>query len=173
MYSLETSCAIQVRAQSGGGELIPVPKEIIESAYGQGHGGRETSAGEGRLGVAGAASAPRSPRSVVPDLRGGAVEDGGRQRSTHTGDGMIEREIRERIHELMEAGALPTTLADGSLVSESGRGVPAQVHVGTVDLESCAICGEPGPQLSYYYPGGWVLCFHAHCDLLWQEERAR
>jgi ribulose-5-phosphate 4-epimerase/fuculose-1-phosphate aldolase len=35
MYYLETSCAIQVRAQAGGGELIPVPKEIIESAYGQ------------------------------------------------------------------------------------------------------------------------------------------
>src|SRR5882762_8610030 len=35
MYYLETSCAIQVRAQSGGGELISVPKEIIESAYGQ------------------------------------------------------------------------------------------------------------------------------------------
>lgn len=34
MYYLETSCAIQVRAQSGGGELIPAPKEIIESAYG-------------------------------------------------------------------------------------------------------------------------------------------
>ncbi len=35
MYYLETSCAIQVRAQSGGGELIPVPKEIIETAYAQ------------------------------------------------------------------------------------------------------------------------------------------
>jgi ribulose-5-phosphate 4-epimerase/fuculose-1-phosphate aldolase len=33
MYYLETSCAIQVRAQSGGGELTPVPKEIIDSAY--------------------------------------------------------------------------------------------------------------------------------------------
>ena len=33
MYYLETSCAIQVRAQSGGGELIPVPKEIIDGAY--------------------------------------------------------------------------------------------------------------------------------------------
>lgn len=32
MYYLETSCAIQVRAQAGGGELIPVPKEIIERA---------------------------------------------------------------------------------------------------------------------------------------------
>src|SRR5207247_2662716 len=35
MYYLEASCAIQVRAQSGGGELIPVPKEIIETAYAQ------------------------------------------------------------------------------------------------------------------------------------------
>src|SRR5216684_3612665 len=35
MYYLETSCAIQVRAQSGGGELISVPKEIIETAYAQ------------------------------------------------------------------------------------------------------------------------------------------
>jgi ribulose-5-phosphate 4-epimerase/fuculose-1-phosphate aldolase len=32
MYYLETSCAIQVRAQSGGGELIPVPKEIIDDS---------------------------------------------------------------------------------------------------------------------------------------------
>jgi ribulose-5-phosphate 4-epimerase/fuculose-1-phosphate aldolase len=35
MYYLETSCAIQVRAQAGGGELIPVPKEVIETAYAQ------------------------------------------------------------------------------------------------------------------------------------------
>jgi len=32
MYYLETSCAIQVRAQSGGGELIPVPKEVIDDS---------------------------------------------------------------------------------------------------------------------------------------------
>ncbi len=32
MYYLETSCAIQVRAQSGGAELVSVPKEIIGSA---------------------------------------------------------------------------------------------------------------------------------------------
>jgi len=33
MYYLETSCAIQVRAQSGGGELIPVPKEVLDAGY--------------------------------------------------------------------------------------------------------------------------------------------
>ena len=86
---------------------------------------------------------------------------------------MNKWDIRERIRELMVTGALPPALADSSLVSESGRGEQAQVHVGTVDLESCAICGQPGPQLSYYYPGGRILRFHAYCDLLWQEERAR
>jgi ribulose-5-phosphate 4-epimerase/fuculose-1-phosphate aldolase len=35
MYYLEASCAIQVRGQSGGGELIPVGKEIIDTAYAQ------------------------------------------------------------------------------------------------------------------------------------------
>jgi ribulose-5-phosphate 4-epimerase/fuculose-1-phosphate aldolase len=35
MYYLETSCAIQVRAQSGGAELIPVAKEILDTAYTQ------------------------------------------------------------------------------------------------------------------------------------------
>jgi len=33
MYYLEASCAIQVRAQSGGGELIPVPKDVLEGHY--------------------------------------------------------------------------------------------------------------------------------------------
>jgi ribulose-5-phosphate 4-epimerase/fuculose-1-phosphate aldolase len=35
MYFLETSCAIQVRAQSGGRELIHVSKEIVDRAYQQ------------------------------------------------------------------------------------------------------------------------------------------
>ncbi|MGH7332274.1 MAG: class II aldolase/adducin family protein [Candidatus Rokuibacteriota bacterium] len=33
MYYLEASCAIQVRAQSCGGELIPVPKDVLEGHY--------------------------------------------------------------------------------------------------------------------------------------------
>jgi ribulose-5-phosphate 4-epimerase/fuculose-1-phosphate aldolase len=35
MYYLETSCAIQVRAQSGDRELIHVSKEIVERSYAQ------------------------------------------------------------------------------------------------------------------------------------------
>jgi ribulose-5-phosphate 4-epimerase/fuculose-1-phosphate aldolase len=35
MYYLETSCAIQVRAQSGGGDLISISKEVLDRAYPQ------------------------------------------------------------------------------------------------------------------------------------------
>jgi ribulose-5-phosphate 4-epimerase/fuculose-1-phosphate aldolase len=49
MYYLETSCAIQVRAQSGGGELITVPKEIMESGYVQVSTATGRAGGRGKL----------------------------------------------------------------------------------------------------------------------------
>jgi ribulose-5-phosphate 4-epimerase/fuculose-1-phosphate aldolase len=44
MYLFETTCAIQIRAQSGGGELIPVQQGIIDTAMQQ---AREVSNGMG------------------------------------------------------------------------------------------------------------------------------
>ena len=35
MYLFETTCNIQIRAQSGGGELIPIPQPIIDGAQAQ------------------------------------------------------------------------------------------------------------------------------------------
>ena len=35
MYTFEAACAIQVRAQAGGGELIPIPQAIIDGALEQ------------------------------------------------------------------------------------------------------------------------------------------
>jgi ribulose-5-phosphate 4-epimerase/fuculose-1-phosphate aldolase len=35
MYLFEAACTIQVRAQSGGGELVHVPSKIIEGARAQ------------------------------------------------------------------------------------------------------------------------------------------
>jgi ribulose-5-phosphate 4-epimerase/fuculose-1-phosphate aldolase len=49
MYYLETSCAIQVRAQSGGGELIAVGKNIIEAGYTQATASQNRQGGSGRL----------------------------------------------------------------------------------------------------------------------------
>ncbi len=44
MYIFEATCAIQIRAQSGGGELVPVQQEIIDTAMQQ---AREVSNGLG------------------------------------------------------------------------------------------------------------------------------
>jgi ribulose-5-phosphate 4-epimerase/fuculose-1-phosphate aldolase len=49
MYYLEASCAIQVRAQSGGGELIPVPKEVMDKGYAQATASQRRQGGQGRL----------------------------------------------------------------------------------------------------------------------------
>ncbi len=49
MYYLETSCAIQVRAQSGGGELIPVPKEVLEDSYARLQKAQTAGGGRGGL----------------------------------------------------------------------------------------------------------------------------
>jgi ribulose-5-phosphate 4-epimerase/fuculose-1-phosphate aldolase len=49
MYYLEASCAIQVRAQSGGGELISVPKEIMESGYAEAEKSQRRRGGAGAI----------------------------------------------------------------------------------------------------------------------------
>src|SRR6266436_6134177 len=49
MYYLEASCQIQVRAQSGGGELIPVPKEVMDKGYASAVANQRRNGGQGRL----------------------------------------------------------------------------------------------------------------------------
>jgi ribulose-5-phosphate 4-epimerase/fuculose-1-phosphate aldolase len=49
MYYLEASCAIQVRAQSGGGELIAVPKDVIEAGYAAAAATQRKTGGPGAL----------------------------------------------------------------------------------------------------------------------------
>ena len=39
--------------------------------------------------------------------------------------------------------------------------------------EPCTICGEPGPQIQYFYIAGLVVSVHAACDALWKRERER
>ena len=49
MYYLESSCAIQVRAQSGGGELISMPKEVMDAGYARGQHEQARRGGQGKL----------------------------------------------------------------------------------------------------------------------------
>ena len=49
MYYLEASCQIQVRAQSGGGELISVPKEVMDRGYASAVANQRKNGGQGKL----------------------------------------------------------------------------------------------------------------------------
>jgi ribulose-5-phosphate 4-epimerase/fuculose-1-phosphate aldolase len=49
MYYLEASCQIQVRAQSGGGELINVPKEVMDKGYANAAANQRKNGGQGKL----------------------------------------------------------------------------------------------------------------------------
>jgi ribulose-5-phosphate 4-epimerase/fuculose-1-phosphate aldolase len=49
MYYLEASCQIQVRAQSGGGELIEVSKEVMARGYANAVANQRKNGGQGRL----------------------------------------------------------------------------------------------------------------------------
>jgi ribulose-5-phosphate 4-epimerase/fuculose-1-phosphate aldolase len=49
MYYLEASCQIQVRAQSGGGELITVPKDVMDRGYANAVANQRKNGGQGRL----------------------------------------------------------------------------------------------------------------------------
>jgi ribulose-5-phosphate 4-epimerase/fuculose-1-phosphate aldolase len=49
MYYLEASCQIQVRAQSGGGELIMVPKDVMDKGYASAAANQRKNGGQGRL----------------------------------------------------------------------------------------------------------------------------
>ena len=49
MYYLEASCQIQVRAQSGGSELISVPKEVLEAGYASAAKEQRKRGGRGNL----------------------------------------------------------------------------------------------------------------------------
>jgi len=49
MYYLESSCAIQVRGQSGGGELISIPKEVMDAGYAAANTEQARRGGQGKL----------------------------------------------------------------------------------------------------------------------------
>jgi ribulose-5-phosphate 4-epimerase/fuculose-1-phosphate aldolase len=56
MYILEAACMVQVRAQAGGGELIPIPEKILKQA--------ETQVSQVTLGMGGALAWPALLRKL-------------------------------------------------------------------------------------------------------------
>jgi hypothetical protein len=70
---------------------------------------------------------------------------------------MTDAELRTKIRELMASGVLPS----GPPLIERSR---TRSVVKNPLPEPCTVCGEPGPQVSYFYLAGLVVRVHAACD---------
>jgi hypothetical protein len=86
---------------------------------------------------------------------------------------MIQAELRTKIRELIASGVRP---ADPPPIT---RPAPASTPGNTkssilIDgpLHEPTICGEPGPQVQYFYIAGQVVSVHAVCNALWKQELA-
>jgi hypothetical protein len=87
---------------------------------------------------------------------------------------MLEPKLRARIRKLMASGALPDDprpITRPGPTSTPGN-TKSRVLIGGPLHDPCTICGEPGPQVQYFYIAGQVVRVHAACDALWQQERA-
>ena len=85
---------------------------------------------------------------------------------------MTASDLRAKIRELMASGALPTE--PPPIVRPAPWSTPgnkrSKILVGGPLHEPCTICGEPGPNVQYFYIAGQVVSLHAACDAVWKEE---
>jgi len=88
---------------------------------------------------------------------------------------MTAPDLHARIRELMASGVLPE--GPPPITRPAPWSTPgnkrSKVLVGGPLHEPCTICGEPGPQIQYFYIAGLVVSVHAACDALWKRERER
>ena len=79
-------------------------------------------------------------------------------------------DIRATIRELIASGVLPNEPAP--ITREVPPPMPgkrsARTRIGGSHQEPGTICGEPGPQVQYFYIAGLVVSVHAACDALWK-----
>jgi hypothetical protein len=85
---------------------------------------------------------------------------------------VTEAELRAKVRDLMASSVLP---ADPPPITRpapwSTPGTTrSKVLVGGPLHAPCTICGDPGPQIQYFYLAGQVVSVHAACDAIWKQE---
>jgi len=88
---------------------------------------------------------------------------------------MGDTDLRATIRELVASDGLPHESApiERPASTSTPSNWPSGVLVGGPLHEPCTICGEPGPQVQYFYVAGSIVRVHAACDRLWKQERGR
>ena len=85
---------------------------------------------------------------------------------------MSEATLRARIRELMASGVLPPQPPQAEKVIRGRSLRLTRTIIGRATQESCLICGEPDPMVTYTFSDRRVIHLHGACDALWQLERA-
>ena len=81
-------------------------------------------------------------------------------------------DLRAKIRELIASGVLP---GDPPLIERPANDLPngrTRSLIGDPLREPCTICGDEGPQVSYFYVAGQVIRVHAACDAVWKQEQS-
>jgi len=81
---------------------------------------------------------------------------------------MTGAHLRARIRELIAAGELPC--APPVIQSSGAGGWWSASNRLTSPIETCTLCGEPGPIVAYFWTRGRVVSLHAACDALLRQE---
>ena len=82
-----------------------------------------------------------------------------------------EHDLRAKIRELIASGVLPS---DPPLIERPADDLPnrrTRSLIGDPLREPCTICGDVGPQVSYFYVAGQVIRVHAAFDAMWKQEQ--
>jgi hypothetical protein len=85
---------------------------------------------------------------------------------------MTAPDLHARVRELMASGVLPESpppITRPAPWSTPGN-KRSKILVGGKLHEPCTICGEPGPEIQYFYIAGLVVSVHVACDALWKRE---
>jgi hypothetical protein len=71
----------------------------------------------------------------------------------------------------MTSGVLPSAPHVIERVGAASQDDKARMVVDNPQPGPCSICDQPGPQISYFWPGGKVIRVHAACAAAWKLER--
>jgi hypothetical protein len=81
-------------------------------------------------------------------------------------------DLRAKIRELIASGVLPGDPPSIKRPVDMLSNRRTRSLIGAPLREPCAICGDEGPQVSYFSVGGQVVRVHAACDALWKQEQS-
>jgi ribosomal protein S14 len=85
---------------------------------------------------------------------------------------LSQGDLRAKIRELIASGALPGDPPSIERPMDTLSNRKIRSLIGGSLQDPCTICGDEGPQVSYFYVAGQVVRVLAACDAVWKQEQS-